>query len=241
MKPRNPAARLPWIGYIRVSTDEQSSSGLGLASQEEKVRAMAVVKDASAGFDVISDEGYSAKSLDRPGIKRIMQMVERREVAGIIIAKLDRLTRSVKDLGALVEMLDKRGAALVSAAESCDTATAGGRMIFNLIGAIAQWEREVIGERTRDGLAQLKKRGEHAGMVRYGYRSSGLKKHEGSGKLVQDEAEQRVIKLIQDARSANFTLAEIADRLNADGYTTRRGTPWRLQYVDSVLRQAAKK
>lgn len=239
MKPRKPAARLPWIGYIRVSTDEQASSGLGLASQEEKVRAMAVVKEVNQGFEVIADEGASASSLDRPGVARLMELIEGRKVAGVIIAKLDRLTRSIKDLGRLTEMLKKHGVSLISAAESFDTATASGRMVLNMIGVIAQWEREVICERTRDGLAQLKKRGEHAGMVRYGYRSSGLKKHEGSGRLVPDEAEQRIVALIHEARSANLTLADIAARLNADGYRTRRGTPWRLQYVDSVLRQAA--
>lgn len=236
MKQRKPAARLPWIGYIRVSTDEQASSGLGLASQEEKVRAMAIVKGVNEGFEVIADEGRSASSLDRPGVARLMELIEGRKVAGVIIAKLDRLTRSIKDLGRLTEMIKKYGVSLISTAESFDTATASGRMVLNMFGVIAEWEREVIGERTRDGLAQLKKRGEHAGMVRYGFRSSGLKKHEGSGKLVQDEAEQSIIKRIREWREEGRSLQLIADSLNSLGYSTRRGTPWRLQYVDSILK-----
>ena len=137
----------PWIGYIRVSTEDQAVSGLGLSDQEQKVRGYALAKGVAV--EIIADEGFSAKSLNRPGAEKIMAMIERRLIAGVIVAKLDRLTRSIGDLAVLVKLFDRSGVALASCAESFDTATAGGRMILNMIGVIAQWEREVIAERTR--------------------------------------------------------------------------------------------
>jgi len=225
----------PWIGYIRVSTEDQAVSGLGLSDQEQKVRGYALAKGVAV--EIIADEGFSAKSLNRPGAEKIMAMIERRLIAGVIVAKLDRLTRSIGDLATLVKLFDRCGVALASCAESFDTATAGGRMILNMIGVIAQWEREVIAERTRDGLAQLQRRGEHAGMVRYGYRSSGIKKAGGTGKLLENKAEQKIVRLIVAEREAGKSLREIAEHLNALDFRTRRGTPWRVQYVDNVLRR----
>ena len=85
------------IGYARVSTDKQADSGVSLEAQQEKIRAMAVVQ-GSALLDVIVDAGESAKTLDRPGMARLLALVDARKVDAVIIAKLDRMTRSVKDL-----------------------------------------------------------------------------------------------------------------------------------------------
>src|ERR1700716_3501605 len=110
------------IGYVRVSTDKQSEKGISLGAQTEKIRAMAVVHGAEL-MEVVQDGGESAKSLNRPGVQRVLEMVQRREVQAGIIAKLDRLTRSVKDLCELLELFERRGVALISVAESLDTAT----------------------------------------------------------------------------------------------------------------------
>src|SRR4051812_8154716 len=105
------------IGYVRVSTERQADRGVSLEAQEAKIRAMATVQGADL-IDVIVDGGESAKSMNR--------LVNKGEVQAIIIAKLDRLTRSVKDLCSLLELLEKRKVALVSVAESLDTSTAAG-------------------------------------------------------------------------------------------------------------------
>ena len=114
------------IGYVRVSTDRQAEKGISLEAQEAKIRAMATVQGADL-IDVIVDGGESAKSLNRPGLQKLLEMVNKGEVEAIIIAKLDRLTRSVKDLCGLLELLEKRKVALVSVAESLDTGSAAGR------------------------------------------------------------------------------------------------------------------
>src|SRR5580700_1755086 len=130
------------VGYVRVSTDKQADRGVSLEAQAEKIRAMAVVHSANL-VDIIVEGGESAKSLNRPGMARLLALVDAGKVQTVIIAKLDRLTRSVKDLCALLERFTRRGVALVSVAESLDTGSAAGRIMT----AVSQWEREAIGER----------------------------------------------------------------------------------------------
>ena len=137
------------IGYVRVSTEKQADFGVSLEAQTEKVRAMVVVQGAELA-EVIIDAGESAKSLNRPGMARLLSLVDAGVVDAVIIAKLDRLTRSVKDLAELLERFNRRGVSLVSVAESLDTGTAAGRLVLNIMTAVSQWEREAIGERTRD-------------------------------------------------------------------------------------------
>jgi DNA invertase Pin-like site-specific DNA recombinase len=101
------------IGYVRVSTDGQAEQGVSLEAQEAKIRAMATVQGAEL-FEVIVDGGESAKN--RPGLQRLLAVVDSSKVEAVIIAKLDRLTRSVKDLCSLLELFEKRSVALISVA-----------------------------------------------------------------------------------------------------------------------------
>src|SRR5689334_3451473 len=120
------------IGYIRVSTDQQAERGISLDAQRERVRAMATVQGAEL-LDVIVDGGESAKSMNRPGLQRVLTLVSTGKVRAVIVAKLDRLTRSVKDLCALLETFEKRGVALISVAESLDTGSAAGRLVITIM------------------------------------------------------------------------------------------------------------
>src|SRR5260370_26245920 len=157
------------IGYVRVSTDKQADRGVWLEGQAEKIRDMAVVHHAELS-DIIVDGGDSAKSLTRPGMARLLSLVDAGEVKAVIIAKLDRLTRSVKDLCTLLERFERRGVALVSVAESLDTGSAAGRLVLNIMTAVSQWEREAIGERTRDAMNHKRTNGERVGNIQFGYR-----------------------------------------------------------------------
>lgn len=139
------------IGYVRVSTDKQADHGVSLEAQEAKIRAMATVQGADI-IELIVDGGESAKDLKRPGMDRLLTLVDERKVDTVIIAKLDRLTRSVKELAELLERFQRRGVSLVSVAESLDTGSAAGRLVINIMTAVSQWEREAIGERTRDAM-----------------------------------------------------------------------------------------
>jgi site-specific DNA recombinase len=151
------------IGYSRVSTAEQASEGVSLEMQAKKIEAYCLVKDWQLS-EVITDAGQSAESLNRPGMQRLIEMVEAGQVNTVIVYKLDRLTRSVADLDRLVgKVFEKKNVALVSLQESLDATTATGRLMMNLLASVSQWEREVIGERTKDALQELKAQGKKLG------------------------------------------------------------------------------
>src|SRR6202023_1798568 len=101
------------IGYARVSTDKQADHGVSLEAQETKIRAMATVQGATV-IELIVDGGESAKDLKRPGMERLLTLVDERKVDTVIIAKLDRLTRSVEDLAAVLEPFQRGGGSLDS-------------------------------------------------------------------------------------------------------------------------------
>lgn len=217
------------IGYARVSTDKQADRGVSLDAQQEKIRAMAVVHGAEL-LDIVVDGGESAKNLNRPGMQRLLALVEDRAVDAVIVAKLDRLTRSVKDLCSLLEVFEKRGVALISVAESLDTGSAAGRLVITIMGAVSQWERETIGERTRDAMRHKRSNGERVGNIAYGFRLATDRKQ-----LEPDPHEQAVLTAIRELRSNRCTLRGIAAELNARGWRTRRSSAWRLEHVARIL------
>src|SRR3984957_8042424 len=217
------------VGYVRVSTDKQADRGVSLEAQAEKIRAMAVVHNAEL-LDIIVDGGESAKSLQRPGMERLLALVDGKKVEAVIIAKLDRLTRSVKDLCTLLERFSRRGVTLISVAESLDTGSAAGRLVLNIMTAVSQWEREAIGERTRDAMSHKRSQGERVGNIAYGSRLSG-----DGQRLEPDPEEQAPLGKIRRLRGQGATLRGIAATLNQSKLRTRRGTPWRLESVARVL------
>ena len=219
------------IGYVRVSTEKQADHGVSLAAQEAKIRAMAVVQGADLAEIIVDAE--SAKSLDRPGMERLLALIDARAVDVVIIAKLDRLTRSVKDLAELLERFNRRGVSLVSVAESLDTGSAAGRLVLNIMTAVSQWEREAIGERTRDAMRHKRANGERVGTVPFGFRLA-----EDGRRLEEEPAEQDILARIRELKAARHTTRQIAEELNRQGFTTRRGTAWRFQYVAEALRSA---
>src|SRR5580692_9692615 len=201
------------IGYLRVSTDKQADHGVSLEAQEAKIRAMAVVQGAEV-VELIVDGGESAKNLNRPGMERLLALVDQGKVQTVIIAKLDRLTRSVKDLAELLERFQRRGVSLVSVAESLDTGSAAGRLVINIMTAVSQWEREAIGECTRDAMQHKRARGRCVGNVAYGYRMSAEGEH-----VEAEPGEQAAPAQIRSLRQQGRLLA-IAAALNGQALRT---------------------
>lgn len=219
------------IGYVRVSTDTQAESGLGLADQEQKIRAycdlyglelMAIEKDAASG-----------KNIDREGLQKALAMLKKGQVDGLIVAKLDRLTRSVRDMGILLETYFQDKSNLFVVAEQIDTRTAAGRLLLNLLTSVAQWERETIGERTKAALKQKRARGEKTGgNVPYGFTQEG-------GKLVANAEEQAVLEMMREMKSKGAGFQKIADKLNDTGISTKLGGTWSRGIVYKILKHAA--
>jgi DNA invertase Pin-like site-specific DNA recombinase len=217
------------IGSARIS--KESERGVSLKAQAAKIRTMAEVQGAEL-LDVIVEDGESAKNLDRPGMRRLLELVDSRVVGCVIIAKLDRIIRSVKDLAELLERFCHSDVALVSVNESLDTATASGRLVMNLLCSVSQWERETIGERTRQALQFKKSIGQRIGGIPYGFQLAPDGKH-----LEPTAAEQSVLTRIRLLRSQGYTLRDIVDNLNRNGCTTRKGSAWHHVYIGEMLKR----
>lgn len=202
------------VGYIRVSTEDQARDGVSLSAQQAKLEAYCVVKDWTL-VEMVRDEGLSAKSLKRPGLQHLLAMVQARQVDVVVIAKLDRLSRDVRDVYALVELFDKTDVALVSLQESLDATTATGRAMIGMLAVMNQLERELIAERTKDAMQHLKAEGE-----RYCH-------------AVFEDAE--TLALMQQYRSAGLSYQAIADALNAVGVPSTLGGRWLANAVRRIL------
>jgi DNA invertase Pin-like site-specific DNA recombinase len=206
------------VGYVRVSTEEQATSGVSLEAQESRIRAYAVA--IGREFDeVIVDAGVSAKTLVRPGMSRVLAGVRDGSIGTVIALKLDRLTRSTRDLGDLLEIFKRSGAALVSISESLDTETAAGRMVVNMLGVVAQWEREAIAERTAIALGHKREQRTVYGSTPFGYRREGER-------LVADDAQHAALRTIREMLAAGASLRQVAARLTDDGVPPPRGRAW---------------
>jgi site-specific DNA recombinase len=150
-----------WATYTRVSTEDQAQAGVSLDSQLAACRAFAMAKGWQVGEEVC-DPGASGSSLKRPGAQRLLELIRKREVAGVVVWRLDRLTRSIRDLLDLLALAgDQVG--IVSVTESLDTTTPMGRFTTHLLGIIAQWERETIGARTSSAMEHIKAKGYYTG------------------------------------------------------------------------------
>lgn len=232
-----PTPRQPprFVAYARVSTIEQAQEGVSLEAQERRLRAWAEAHEAEL-VDVVVDEGASAKTLDRPGLRRVLEALREGAATGLVVCKLDRLTRSTRDLLGLVDdLFQRQNLRLVSIAESVDTTTAAGRLVLTVLGALATWERETIGERTAEALAHLRSKGVRVGRAAYGWRYSSDIDEEGRRVVVPVAEEQDVIARARQLRQSGLTLRGIADRLGAEGLKTKRGGRWHAKTVRSLI------
>jgi DNA invertase Pin-like site-specific DNA recombinase len=220
------------IGYVRVSTDEQAATGVSLAAQREKLTAYAALYGLRI-VDLVEDAGQSAKSLKRPGLQRALELLEAGEAQGLLIAKLDRLSRSVKDWNALIDGYfgERGGFDLFSVGDSIDTRSAAGRLVLNVLMSVGQWEREAIGERTRDALRHKRNKGQRiSGRIPFGYRLA-----EDGVSLVEEPTEQAILREIDALRAAGLSLRKIAAALNREGVPTKEGGPWQHTTIRGIL------
>lgn len=232
--------RLRVIGYTRVSTEEQATGGFSLDAQAGKIRAYCELYELEL-LRIEPDAGFSGKSLERPGVSAVLAELRRRRdgesVDGLVVAKLDRLTRSLRDWQWLIEehFEERRGKRLFSVDESIDTRRASGRLVLNVIMTVAQWEREVIGERTRDALAAKIARGERVGKVRFGQDLAA----DGKG-LIPNEREQAAIRLMEGWKAEGKSLRAMCRLLEEMGIETKEGGAiWLPMTVRRILAREA--
>lgn len=226
------------VGYVRVSTEGQAEEGVSLDAQRERLRAYAVAADLEL-VGIREDAGASAKTLARPGLQAALEDLRAGRADALLVVKLDRLTRSVRDLGSLIETYFAARCSLLSIADAVDTRTAGGRLVLNVLISVAQWEREAIAERTADALRHLKAKGVRLGGEALGWRRTAAKDAEGRRLVVEDLEERATENRIHELRAAGLSLRAICFRLAAECRPTKRGGTWAPQTVKQVLDRSA--
>ncbi len=242
----NPKARTKTILYSRVSSVKQADSGLSMEAQETKCRQYAALYDLEI-VEVITDPGESAKSLDRPGLKRAIAMLESGAAEALLVAKLDRLTRSVVDLGTLLALFDGDERALLSVQDQIDTRSATGRLVLNVLASVSQWEREAIGERTATALNVKRTRGERLGQVPLGFKSAAIGPvqvtrggvERRTAMLIPDEGEMATIAAARELRATGLSLRAVAAELLVRGHKPRKGPKFLAETIARMCRVAA--
>lgn len=220
------------LGYVRVSTEEQATGGVSLDAQKAKIIAYAQLYELEL-VETIVDAGQSAKSLKRPGLSRALELLKKKKAEGLIITKLDRLSRSIRDWNTLIDdhFGEKAGRKLFSVGDSIDTRSAAGRLVLNVLMSVSQWEREAIGERTRDALRHKKSLGQRVGKVPFGYTLAG----DGVA-LIPHQPEQQTITRMNQLRKRGMTLRAIAEELTRMKVPTKEGKPvWTHTAVGRIL------
>ena len=206
------------VGYCRVSTDQQGESGAGLEWQQERITDEARRRGwvlAETYVDVAS--GKSTRR--RPELAAALADLEAGRAQVLVAAKLDRLSRSVVDFAGMVEQATEQGWSVVALDIGVDTSTTNGRMLANILMALAQWERELIGDRTRAALSAVKARGTRLGRPT----------------TVTPEA----VATIRAMRSAGTSYRKIADALNDTGVPTAQGgREWYASTVRAIEQRA---
>ena len=159
------------VGYVRVSTEEQAEEGFSLAAQRRSIAAFCEAREWKL-VRVYEDAGISGKDVrNRSALQAVLVAAQNHECDVVVVARLDRLSRTTTQLLALVqERFTSNDVRLVSVSEGIDPTTPAGQFVMTILAGLAQMEREQIGERTRAGMAEAKAQGKHVGKCPFGWR-----------------------------------------------------------------------
>ena len=207
------------VGYVRVSTDEQAASGAGLEAQRNAILAECERRGWQL-VEMIEDQGYSAKDMKRPGVQEALRVLKAGDATALVVAKLDRLSRSMVDFAGLMAQAQKQSWALVALDCAVDTTTPAGEAMAHMLATFAQFERRLIGQRTREALAIKRAQGVQLGRPR----------------VMGEELRRRIRRMHADGDS----LAAIARTLTSEGVpTVQGGLRWYPSTVRAVLQSRA--
>ena len=218
--------------YVRVSTEEQALSGYSIRAQIDKLTNYCYLKEWDV-YDVYKDEGISGKNIkDRKDLNRLIDDIKNKKVDNVLVYKIDRLTRSTKDLIELVELFNKNNCSFNSFTENIDTHSATGRMFIKIIGIFAEFERENIVERVRLGLERKVKEGYTIASKNISY---GYIKEKGDKIQRVCEYEAYIVRKIFNMFINGYSYTEIANYLNKFKIKTKNNKEWNYKIVKKVL------
>lgn len=221
--------------YTRQSVDRTSDSDFGsLEAQREAIEAY-VKSQRHEGWvalpEIYADGGFSGASTDRPAFRRLMEDVEAGRVDVVAVYKIDRLSRSLMDFAGIMRTFEEHGVDFASITQQFSTGSSMGKLTLNILMSFAEFEREVISERTRDKIAASRRKGLWVGgHVPLGFQSRG-----GKLEIVPEEAER--VREIFGLYLKLGTLAEVCRELNRRGWTTKKGAMWRKSTLSNHLKQ----
>ena len=240
--------------YVRVSTMNQVDRD-SLKTQEERLTAFCAANEYKV-HRVYKDAGISAKDTNRPALEELLADMKAGIVDVVVVTKLDRITRSIKDFVSLLETFNETGVQFSSLAENFDTESAMGRFALNLLVLVAQLEREITAERVATDMRHRAIKGKwNGGVVPHGYMSQGIliKRFEGEGldqgaalskatelcpqpgKLYIDPDEEDMIRWIYDTFIETNSIRKTTHLINANGTRTRRGSLWASSSIHRIL------
>jgi DNA invertase Pin-like site-specific DNA recombinase len=204
------------IGYLRVSTGRQADSGAGIEAQRTAILAEATRRGWAAADVQFIQETASGKNAKRPGLELAREALASGDAGALVVSKMDRLSRSLLDFASIMQEAQKQGWALIALDCPVDLTTPMGEALAAIIATFAQLERKMIGERTRDALAEK--------------RAAGIKL--GRPRILSDDVRERIVAEHEEKR----TLRTIADALNTDNVPTAHGgKQWHPSTVRAVL------
>lgn len=210
-------------GYCRTSTEQQT---LSLDAQIKKIKLYAELHNLHL-VDIVVEQA-SAKDLKREGLQSILSRLGN-DIDGVICTKLDRLTRSVKDCGLMMDKYFSKYE-LVVVDDHIVTTSPSGRLMINLLCSIATWEREINNERTKTALQELREQGVSLGAPAYGLCRDGKT-------FVPVPEEFEVVKEIKSQRAIGMSFSAIARRLNEYGVKTKKGGQWFPMQVSRIAKR----
>jgi len=217
------------IGYARVSTREQQTIG----DQVDKLKLHCELHDHQLER-VFKDEGASGKNCDRDGLKDALYELRNKNIDGLVITKLDRLSRSVRDWSNLLERFDRMGKRLISMYDSIDTSTASGRMIANMFAMIAQWERETIVERTQAAMEYLRTQNRRISKIPpYGW----MIDPDDDKMLIPDPNEKELVLKVRQHNNKGVSYRKIAQIMTDEGFVNRSGKRLHQQTISRICKE----
>lgn len=222
------------IAYIRVSTTRQASEGQSLEAQEQRIRSWASQHGHKIG-QLFCDSGLSGGRADnRPELQKAIQSACDGK-ATLVVVSLSRLARSTLDAITIFNRLEQAGAQFVSLSEQLDTSTAAGKMIFRIMAVLAEFERELISERTSSVLQHMREQGLRlGGSLPFGYDMA-----PDGVSLVANPKEQSLVREMKDMRQAGASLKDIVDSLALRGIKTKTGKDrWQKSTVKLICETA---
>ena len=217
------------VAYLRVSTEAQENSGLGLEAQQAAIEAAA----ARLGFSVLetfTDTVSGGLALEyRPALLSALEAIRAGDV--LLVAKRDRLGRDVLNVAMIERLVERRGARVYSAAgEGTDDDGPTGRLMRQIIDAFAEYERALIRARTRAAMAAAKKRGQRVGQIPWG-----MTLGDDGRSLVPNLEERALLAEIRALRDQGLALIQIAETLNERGLRNRQNRLWRAGFIAQLL------